>query len=86
MKATDKHAYLIIAHNDPYCFHKLISLLDDKRNDIYVHIDKKSDINLFNNVKVKYSNIYFTNRIDVQWGFILSNKNRIDFTLHSCIT
>lgn len=68
MKITDKHAYLIMAHNDPYCFHKLISLLDDKRNDIYIHIDKKSDINLFNDVKVKYSNIYFTNRIDVQWG------------------
>lgn len=68
MKTTDKHAYLIIAHNDPYCFHKLISLLDDKRNDIYVHIDKKSDINLFNDVKVKYSNIYFTDRIDVRWG------------------
>lgn len=48
-----KHAYLIMAHNDPYVFHKLISLLDDERNDIFVHIDKKSDLSRFNNVKTE---------------------------------
>ena len=36
-----KHAYLIIAHNNFYILEKLIKLIDDKRNDIYIHIDKK---------------------------------------------
>lgn len=35
------HAYLIIAHNEFEVLTKLIGLLDDNRNDIYVHIDKK---------------------------------------------
>ena len=37
-----KHAYLIMAHNNPYILKKLLNLIDDKRNDIYLHIDKKS--------------------------------------------
>lgn len=48
-----KHAYLIMAHNEPEIFHVLISLLDDYRNDIFVHVDQKSDISLFNSVKTK---------------------------------
>lgn len=31
----NKHAYLIIAHNDFYILEKLLMLLDDERNDIY---------------------------------------------------
>lgn len=63
-----KFAYLIMAHNDAYCFSKLIDLLDDKRNDIFVHIDRKSDICPFQEVKPKYSHIYYTDRVDVRWG------------------
>ena len=36
-----KHAYLIMAHNEPYILERLLKLIDDKRNDIYLHIDKK---------------------------------------------
>lgn len=36
-----KHAYLILAHNNYYVLEKLLRLLDDPRNDIYIHIDKK---------------------------------------------
>ena len=39
-----KHAYLIMAHNEPEILKVLISMLDDPRNDIYLHIDKKSDL------------------------------------------
>lgn len=35
------HAYLILAHNEFGILQHLISALDDKRNDIYVHIDAK---------------------------------------------
>ncbi len=36
-----KHAYLIIAHNQFKTLQELLSVLDDTRNDIYVHFDKK---------------------------------------------
>lgn len=65
-----KHAYLVIAHNEFYILECLIKLLDDKRNDIYLHIDKKVrdfDFEYFRKM-VKKSNLYFTSRIDVRWG------------------
>ena len=33
-----KHAFLIIAHNNPRIFETLIGLLDFKDNDIFVHL------------------------------------------------
>lgn len=41
-----KHAYLIIAHSNLKQLQQLLLLLDDPRNDIYIHIDKKSKLNL----------------------------------------
>ena len=38
-----RHAYLIMAYNNPEQLIKLIKLLDDSRNDIFVHIDKDAD-------------------------------------------
>lgn len=38
----NKHAYLVMAHNNWEILKKLITLLDDKRNDIYLHIDAKA--------------------------------------------
>ena len=35
------HAYMIIAHNQFELLERLIAALDDERNDIYIHIDKK---------------------------------------------
>lgn len=40
---TRKHAYLIMVHHNFKQLLFLISLLDDVRNDIYLHIDKKID-------------------------------------------
>lgn len=37
----EKHAYLILAHNHFELLKNLLIALDDKRNDIYLHIDKK---------------------------------------------
>lgn len=62
-----KHAYLIIAHNEPEILRRLIKSLDDKRNDIYVHIDKKSNFD-GNNLKVQKSNLYIYRKIDARWG------------------
>lgn len=64
-----KHAFLIIAHNEPALFKQLIACLDHSDIDIFVHIDRKSDITQFNGVKTIHSSIYFIDdRLDVRWG------------------
>lgn len=68
---NDKHAYLIIAHNEPKVLATLFKCIDDRRNDVYLHIDKKSKqlFDEFLNFKLKHSKvIVLTNRIDVRWG------------------
>lgn len=64
-----KHAYLIIAHDNVDILNVLLHLLDDKRNDIYLHIDKKSSIDLDKIYRPTISNFYLlSNRINVKWG------------------
>ena len=66
----NKHAYLIIAHNNFEILEKLLKLLDDERNDIYIHIDKKTknfNFKYLNNI-CKKSNIKFIKRSKVYWG------------------
>ncbi len=61
-----KHAYLILAHHKYDLLQRLIDCLDDARNDIYVHIDKKSRIP---SVSAKYAGLYLLDeRIDIRWG------------------
>lgn len=62
-----RFAYLIMAHNEPEVFKILLHLLDDERNDIYVHIDKKVDISWFK-CALKYSRLYYIDRIPIYWG------------------
>lgn len=67
----EKHAYLIMAHNNFYILEKLLILLDDPRNDIYVHIDKKVsgfDFAYYRSLCKKATVIYSAKRIDVRWG------------------
>ncbi len=65
-----KHAYLIMAHSQFEQLKKLIKLLDDPRNDIFVHVDAKSgDFNqdLFVNLTSQAS-LSFIKRKRVTWG------------------
>lgn len=65
----NKHAYLIIAHDKYEQLQFLVSLLDDLRNDIYIHIDKKSP--LPTGIKASRSKIFIipdNERVDVRWG------------------
>ena len=66
----NKHAYLIIAHNNFEILEKTLKLLDDEKNDFYIHIDKKVKNFDFEKFKsfVKKSRIFFTDRINVKWG------------------
>ena len=69
MEINKKHAYLIIAHNNFEQLKKLIELLDYEENDIYIHLDKKSKLNIEELKKaIKKSKITFTERIKVSWG------------------
>lgn len=45
-----KHAYLIIAHNEPNILKTLLLMLDDERNDVYLHVDARA-VELFNQFK-----------------------------------
>lgn len=67
---VSKHAYLIMAHGDFELLKILLILLDDTRNDIYVHIDKKVKGFVANEFKmfVKKAGLFFTNRVNVAWG------------------
>ncbi|MBF0713650.1 glycosyl transferase [Gemella sp. GH3] len=67
-----KQAYLIIAHNKFEQLKYLIECLDNINNDIYIFVDKKSNISEDVKGKIKntpkFSNLYFTKRIPVYWG------------------
>lgn len=66
--ANQKHAYLIMAHNNFEQLQILISLLDDVRNDIYLHIDKKSIGFDPETIKTKHAGLIFVDPISVAWG------------------
>ena len=59
-----------MAHNNFSILEKLLMLIDDERNDIYVHIDKKTKEVPFKRLKaaVKNGTLSFIPRIAVQWG------------------
>lgn len=66
-----RHAYLIIAHRVDYTLKTLLTLIDDSRNDIFLHMDKKnrsfSDRDL--DGLVSKGNLYILKkRIAVGWG------------------
>ena len=65
-----KHAYLIMAHNDFESLQHLLRAIDDKRNDIYLHIDKKTWYVDQDEIRswVRESELFFTKRTDVRWG------------------
>lgn len=68
-----KHAYLILAHNNYYILERLIKLLDDERNDIFIHVDKKIDgfDEQYFLSQVKKSSLHFIQpRVDVKWGHV----------------
>ena len=65
-----RHAYLIMAHNNFSQLKILLSLLDDERNDIYLHIDAKVDRGVIPDLTdvVHKSTLQFVTPIPVVWG------------------
>ena len=71
MEVNNKHAYLIMAHLNFEQLAILLELLDDIRNDIFIHVDKK--VKTFDKEKLKnsckFSKVIFTKkRINIKWG------------------
>jgi len=66
----EKHAYLIMAHQDTPVLRTLLKLIDDKRNDIFIHIDARTNFSSKKELEaiIQKSNIYFTDRTKVYWG------------------
>ena len=66
----NKHAYLIMAHGNFRILQALLTMLDDERNDIQVHIDKKVGVFIPTAFFecVKHAKLYFVKRINVSWG------------------
>lgn len=65
-----KHAFLIMAHGSLPILQQLIGMLDDERNDIFVHIDSKSDM-LDGGAELHTSKarlFMLQQRVDVRWG------------------
>ena len=75
-----KHAYLIMAHNEFHMLKKLISQLDDPRNDIYIHIDKKTRFVDESEIAswAEKSGIYFIKRRKIYWGTLSIVKGELD--------
>ncbi len=55
---SQKHAYLIMCHNNFKILQMLLSAIDDDRNDIYIYI--YASINLFKAFAEYYSNYRYS--------------------------
>lgn len=67
---NNRHAYIILAHNQWELLECLLKALDDERNDIYLHIDKKVSQPPYEKLEaaVTQSGLYFVKRWDINWG------------------
>ena len=67
---SQRHAYLIICHNNFKILRMLLSAIDDVRNDIYIHVDKKTQNVPFEDIRdaVCHSPLTFIERTFVNWG------------------
>lgn len=65
-----RHAYLLMAHNNWKQLEMLLSVLDDERNDIFLHIDLNSqnvEIEMLSKI-VKHARLEIFQQIAICWG------------------
>jgi len=62
-----KNAFLILAHNEFEVLRRLVEALDDSRNDIYIHFDRKVDT--IPDLNTEYAGLtILKHRVSVNWG------------------
>lgn len=64
----NRHAYCIIAHNEPKILETLVEMIDDKRNDIFLLVDKKTDIGIYEGIHPHKAKLHLCPRVDIRWG------------------
>ena len=66
-----RHAYLILIHDNIAQVNELLSLLDHERNDLFVHIDKNSHLDVSEvGMTISKSNIHVFKEISVYWSHV----------------
>ena len=66
----NKHAYLVMAHHQFPLLQTTLRLLDDPRNDFFIHIDKKAGAVDLEEIRraAPHSRVTFIERLSVHWG------------------
>lgn len=68
LNKVKKHAYLILCHADLKMLQILVGLLDDERNDLFIHIDHKANFT-GDELTTKMCKLYvLKQRLDARWG------------------
>lgn len=70
-----RHAFLLIVHKNPSQVRQLLGALDDKRNLIVVHCDKKmvhDDVEAISNAPLESAELRVLQVNDVLWGVLLA--------------
>ena len=68
---NQRHAYLIMIHDNINQVNALLSLLDHERNDLFVHIDRNSKINISDVGKnLEKSSLHVFKEIRVYWSHV----------------
>lgn len=92
-----KHAFMIIAHDNWKQLSYLLSQIDDYKNDIYIHIDKKVKNAPIEEIKsfVKKSKIEIFQEYKVYWGsyelvltelFLLKKATKINYDYYHLLS
>lgn len=70
MVMISRHAYLIICHTNFEQLNILLDLLDDERNDVFLHIDKKAKGFSIETIKshAVHARLFFVKPIHVNWA------------------
>ena len=75
---TNKHAFLIMAYDDFDFLKELMMAIDDERNDIYLHIDRRAKVCKKDIEKItNKARVFFVDGIKVTWG----SENQIEAEL-----
>ncbi len=68
---SKRHAYIMMVHNEWRILRLILDILDDERNDFFIHIDRKvkdEEIPYELTDVLKKSGVYMIPRMDVTWG------------------
>lgn len=71
-----KFAYLIMAHDNESQLKMLLDALDYEENDVYLHIDKKSNINM-DSYKMNRAKLYLYKKYSVYWADFSQTKCQV---------